>query len=56
MNQKIWNLYKQTDEYHRLIGIFNPETKDVDATIEAIMSLSKELGDDKKTNDMLDVY
>lgn len=56
MNLKIWSLYKQTDEYKRLVDIFNPEKKDIDASIEAILSLSKELGDDKETEDMINLY
>jgi hypothetical protein len=56
MNQKIWNLYKQTDEYKRLVGIFNPEAEDYMKATESVFQLSVELGDDKDLHSLLQAY
>ena len=36
MNQKIWNFYKQSDEYKRLVNIFNPEEEDIVKATESV--------------------
>lgn len=47
MNAKIWNLYKESQEYRRLVDIFTTDTKDIEESFNAIFNLSEELGDDK---------
>ena len=59
MNQKIWNFYKQSDEYKRLVDIFNPNAERVDdyfRNTEAVFAFAKELGDKKDLNDHLGLY
>ena len=59
MNQKIWNFYKQSDEYKRLVDIFNPDTEGVEDYLkntEAVFAFAKELGDDKDLNGHLGLY
>ncbi len=56
MNQKIWNFYKQTDEYKRLTAIFNPDAEDYAATTEAVFRFAEELGDDKGADSLIDLY
>ena len=56
MNQKIWNLYKQSDECKRLVDIFDPEKEDYVATITSIFDLSKELGNDRDVDNLLSLF
>ena len=56
MNQKIWNLYKQSEEYRRYVDLFNPESGDYIATVEGILNLAKELGDDNTIERMVARY
>lgn len=53
MNQKIWNLYKQTEEYKRLIDLFDRDKEDYKALVEGILGLSAKLGDDRELGDLL---
>lgn len=56
MNQKIWNLYKQSDEAKKIINIFNPETEDYYKGIQNVIEFSKSLGDDKDIRDLEGVF
>lgn len=56
MNQKIWNFYKQSDEYKRLVNIFNPEEEDIVKATESVFQFAVELGDDKGLDSHLGLY
>ena len=56
MNQKIWNFYKQSDEYKRLVDIFNPEAEDYVKAVESVFQLSVDMGDDKSLDQHLSLY
>lgn len=56
MNQKIWNFYKQSDEYKRLVDIFNPESEDYMKATEGVFQFAVELGDDKDLDHHLFLY
>lgn len=56
MNQKIWNFYKQSDEYKRLVNIFNPEAEDYAKATESVLQFSVELGGDKDLLNLLKAY
>ena len=56
MNNKIWNFYKQSDEYRRLVSVFNPDEKDNPNAIEAIFQYAVELGNDKEYDYLISNY
>lgn len=56
MNQKLWNNYKESEEYKRLVEIFNPEAEDYLTAVERVFLLAEELGDDKDPRNLLAVY
>ena len=56
MNQKIWNLYKQTEDYKRLVEIFNPDVEDITKATENLFQYAVDLGDDKGLNHHLPLY
>lgn len=52
MNKKVWNLYKQTEDYNTLVGIFKKDIEDIFGGAKNIFKLSKDMGDDKDTEVM----
>ena len=56
MNQKIWNFYKQSDEFKRLVEIFNPKAEDYAKATEAVFQFADELGDDRGVDYHLFLY
>ena len=56
MNQKIWDLYKQTENYKRHVDIFNPNVEDINKATENLFQYAVELGDDKGLNHHLTLY
>ena len=47
MNKKIWNYYKQSDEYRHLVDVFNTDVDDYLTKAYDVFRFSHELGDDK---------
>lgn len=56
MNQKIWNFYKQSDEYKRLVDLFNPEVEDYFTAAENVFKFAAELGDDKDLDSHISLF
>lgn len=56
MNQRIWNIYKQSDDYKRLVEIFNPDAEDYNKATEGVFQFAIDLGDDKDLGNHLSAY
>ena len=44
MNQKIWNQYKQTEDYRKMVELFNPAPTDIIEAATKILEYDKERG------------
>lgn len=52
MNKKIWNLYKQSSEYYKLVDVFNPDAEDIFASAYKVFRFCEEMGDDKTADEL----